>query len=85
MEINHRTRIIGVIVLVAVAVLESLAQQGVIDGELRALILEIAVYALPLLGLGAAADAIAVERRRRNPRVPALRDDVIDSGDEVGS
>lgn len=75
---DHKTRIVGVIVLVLAAVLTSLAQQGVIDDELRALILDTAAYALPLLGLGAAADAIAVERRRRDPSVPALRDDIRD-------
>ena len=40
---------------------------------------------LPTQGLGAAADAIAVERRRRNPSIPALRDDVQESVDEAGS
>jgi hypothetical protein len=73
---THKTRLIGVLVLVAVAVLDSLAQQGVLDPELRALILDITAYALPALGLGAAADAIAVERRRRDPSVSALSDDV---------
>lgn len=72
---NHQ-RIVGVILLVAFSVLDSLAQQGVLTEDLAALIKEIVVVALPLLGVGALVDVIHTERRRRNPAVPALPDDV---------
>lgn len=72
---EHRTRIIGVVVLAALAVLDSLVAQEVLAGELGALIREVVIYALPVLGLGAVADVVAVERRRRDPSVPALPDD----------
>lgn len=79
--IDNKTRILGVVILVAFAVLDSLAQQGVLTEEIAALIREIVVIALPLIGFGALVDVIQTERRRRNPSVTALKDDVRD--DEV--
>lgn len=73
--IDNRTRIVGVVLLVAVAVLEALATSGHLDPELATLIMDIAVYALPALGIGAALDVFSVEKRRRDPSVPALPDD----------
>lgn len=72
---NHQ-RIVGVVLLVAFSVLDSLAQQGILTEDLAVLIKEIVVVALPLLGVGALVDVINTERRRRNPAVPALPDDV---------
>jgi hypothetical protein len=76
---DNRTRIIGVVTLAAMAVLDSLSQQGVLAPEHAALITDIVVIALPLLGLGALVDVIHTERRRRDPSVPALPDDVTGS------
>lgn len=72
---NHQ-RIVGVVLLVAFAVLDSLAQQGILTEDIAALIREIVVVALPALGVGALVDVLQTERRRRNPAVPALKDDV---------
>lgn len=74
--LNNNTRIVSVVVLVLMAALDSLAQQDVLDPVLAELIRQVVVYALPLLGLGALVDVISVERRRRDPEVPALPDDV---------
>ena len=73
---DNRTRILGVSRLAAMAVLDSRAQQGVLAAEHAKLITEIVVIALPLLGFGALVDVIHTERRRRDPSVPALKDDV---------
>jgi len=73
---DNRARIIGVVTLAAMAVLDSLSQQGVLAPEHAVLITDIVVIALPLLGLGALVDVIHTERRRRNPAIPALPDDV---------
>ena len=77
--VDNKTRIIGVVLLCAFAVLDSLAQQGVLAAEHAALIREIVAIALPLLGLGALADVVNTERRRRDPSLPALKDDVINT------
>lgn len=74
---NHQ-RIVGVILLVAFAVLDSLAQQEILSAELAELIKEIVVVALPTLGVGALVDVMLTEKRRRNPDVSALKDDVVD-------
>jgi hypothetical protein len=74
---NHQ-RIVGVILLVVFAVLDSLAQQGILAAEHADLIREIVVVALPLLGVGALVDVLNTERRRRDPSIPALKDDVLD-------
>lgn len=74
---NHQ-RIVGVILLVAFAVLDSLAQQEILSAELAELIKEVVVVALPALGVGALVDVMLTEKRRRNPDVLALKDDVID-------
>jgi hypothetical protein len=73
---DNRTRIIGVVTLAAMAVLDSLSQQGVLAPEHAELITDIVVIALPILGLGALVDVIHTERRRRDPSIPALPDDV---------
>lgn len=83
MKNSHR--IAGVVLLVAVAVLESLATSGHLDPELAVLIMDIAVYALPALGLGAALDVLTIERRRRDPSIPAIRDDIRDVATEAAS
>jgi len=75
--VDNKTRIIGVVLLCAFAVLDSLAQQGVLAAEHAELIREVVTIALPLLGLGALADVVNTERRRRDPSLPALKDDVI--------
>jgi len=74
---NHQ-RIVGVILLVAFSVLDSLAQQEILSAELAALIKEIVIVALPTLGVGALVDVMLTEKRRRNPGVSALKDDVVD-------
>ena len=79
--IDNKTRILGVVILVAFAVLDSLAQQGVLTEEIAALIREIVIIALPPIGFGALVDVIQTERRRRNPSVPALKDDVTERND----
>ena len=73
---DHRIRIVAAIALCVIAVLETLASLGHLDTQIARVVTEVAIVALPLLGLGAAADAIAVERRLRDPSIPALRDDV---------
>lgn len=75
---NHQ-RIVGVVLLVAFAILDSLAQQGILATEHAALIREIVAIALPLLGVGALVDVVQTERRRRDPSVPALPDDITDN------
>lgn len=78
---NHQ-RIVGVVLLVAFAVLDSLAQQGVLSEELTTLIKEVVVFALPALGVGALVDVFVTEKRRRNPSVSALPDDVTQTSTE---
>jgi hypothetical protein len=73
---DHRIRIVAAVILATLAVLESLASQGILDPQIASIVTQCAIILLPALGLGAAADAIAVERRRRDPSIPALRDDI---------
>lgn len=74
--VDNKTRIIGVILLVVLTVLNSLVAQGVLEREHADLIMDVVVVALPLVGLGALVDVVNTERRRKNPDVPALKDDV---------
>lgn len=74
--VDNKTRIVGVLLLVAMAVLNSLVQQGVLEQQHAELIVDVLVVALPLLGVGALVDVVNTERRRRNPELPALKDDV---------
>jgi hypothetical protein len=72
---RHPHRIAGAVVLAVMAMLESLASSGHLDPAAAVIIMDIAVYVLPAIGLGAVADSIVVERRRRDTGIPALADD----------
>lgn len=79
---DNKTRIAGVVLLVAMAVLDSLAQQGILSAEVAELIRGVVIYALPAIGFGALVDVLNVERRRRDPTKPALKDDVTPTSTE---
>lgn len=82
---DNRVRILGILLLATFAVLDSLVAQGVITGEIAALIHDVALVALPALGLGGLADVLTIERRRRDPSIPAICDDIRDVTDEAAS
>lgn len=77
--VKHKHRLIGIVVfaLIEVAVLV-LPLFDVLDAETAETIAKVLLGALTAVGV---VDASIVERRRRDPAVPALSDDVRDGGE----
>lgn len=74
--ISHKTRVIVAVLFAVLAMVALSAQRWLqLDEGTQAWLREIFSWATRLFAVAAAVDALAVERRRRDPSVPALPDD----------
>lgn len=83
--ISHKTRLILVFVIALVAISILAAQKWLqIEPDVVKMLREIVGYAFALVAGAGALDALFVERRRRDPNVPAIVDDVGPDGQPKG-
>lgn len=75
--IAHRTRLLFVLLFVVVAGLLASEQWLDLSADVREILIAALKVALGVISGGALLDASVTELRRRDPAVPALRDDVI--------
>lgn len=77
--ISHKTRVIVAVIFAVLAIVALSAQRWLqLDEITQSWLRGIFSWATTAIAIAAAGDALAVERRRRDPSVPALPDDKCD-------